>query len=330
MLSFFKLIRWQNLLILVLAQYLLRYLLIIPYLESMPEGFVPQLSHTDFFIMSMATILLAAAGYVINDYFDTQTDILNRPESVIVGNKIKRRSAILLHVILNIAGIGLGFWVSVNIGMWKLGNIYILISALLWFYSASFKRRFLIGNFIVALMTALAVLLPAMYEIPPLRTMYADWLSLSNKSFENIFFIGAGFALFAFLTTLAREIIKDTEDFEGDRAFGRRSLPVVFGITSVKYAVIAINILVILLLAIVYFKYLLCLQTFEDACLKYDYYSAAYILLFGILPQVYLSYKVSKADTKEDWRKASRYAKLAMLFGILYTILAYLRFNYFV
>jgi len=321
MLNYLRLIRIQNLLIIIAAQYLLRYALILPILANL--GFESQVSHLGFLFMSLATALIAAGGYVINDYFDTKTDSLNRPDTVIIGKHISRRGAILLHIVLNIIGIALGLLVSLEIEHWKLGNIYVLITALLWFYSASFKRRYLIGNLIVAVLTGLSVLLPVLYELPPLYANYAEELALLRMDFNILIAWGIAYSGFAFLTTLSREIIKDAEDFEGDQAYGRRTIPVVSGIRTVKYLVVSINVVVVLLLAFGYVYTLFCAERFGEACLSHDYLSGIYIGLLIIFPNIYLIFKVLKSKSKKDWHQSSVLAKLIMLAGILYTAVAY-------
>jgi len=322
MLKYFRLIRFQNLLIIAATQYLLRYALLIPMLENM--GFEPQFSHLNFSFLVIATLLLVAGGYVINDYFDMKIDSLNRPEEVLVGKQINRRTAILIHIIVNAIAIILGLIISLEIGHWKLVNIFILVSVLLWFYSASFKHRYLIGNLIVALLTStVTLLLPVMYELPPLYTNYSEDLMMLGMNFDILLYWSGAFALFAFLTTLAREIIKDAEDFEGDHAYGRRTIPVVSGIGAARATVIVLNLLVVALLAGGYFMFLHCTERFGEACLKYNYPSLIYIVVFLIVPHLFLSYKVLKANTKAQWHSAATISKISMLFGILYTLVVY-------
>jgi hypothetical protein len=103
----------------------------------------------DFIILVIATLLITAGGYVINDYFDIKTDLINKGE-VIVGTKIPRRQAMKWHNILNIAGVAAGFYISWKAGYFWLGILFLIVSGLLYFYSASYKRQFLIGNIIVA------------------------------------------------------------------------------------------------------------------------------------------------------------------------------------
>ena len=319
LLNILKLIRIQNLFIIAFTQYLMRYAVIFPMLES--KGFESQFSDLNFFFLVLTTVILAAAGYVINDYFDTKTDLLNRPETVVVGKHIKRRSAMTLHIVLNIAGIILGFYISWQINLWKLVYIYVLITGLLWFYSSSYKKMFLIGNIIVAILTALVPLMTVLYEIPPLNAKYTEVLLRINENFYDVFFWIMGFSLFAFITTLNREIIKDTEDFEGDNAYGSRSLPVVAGIKISKIVTVIISFVTIGLIIFTYFYYIHIPQAV-------DYISMIYILILLIIPTLYLIYKIYKAKEKNDWESAGNLSKLIMLFGILYALVIWYNFYY--
>ena len=160
--SFLKLIRAQNLIIVALTMVLMRYAIIepilglLPYIAvgaSVPEVMQLQFRLVDFIILMFSTLAITAAGYVINDYFDIRTDLVNRGK-VIVGTKIARRRAMMWHNIFNGLGIVGGFYVSYRIGFLWLGIFFLLISGLLYFYSATYKRQFLLGNFIVSLLTA--------------------------------------------------------------------------------------------------------------------------------------------------------------------------------
>jgi len=314
-----RLIRAKNLLIIAFTQYLMRYAIIFPMLKS--KGYESQFGDFNFFLLVISTMILAAAGYVINDYFDTKTDLLNRPKTVVVGKHIKRRSVITAHIILNILGIIIGFYISWQIHLWKLVYIYIIVTGLLWFYSASYQKMFLIGNIIVAFLTALVPLMTVLYEIPPLNVKYFDVLLRLDDNFYKMFFWVAGFSVFAFFTTLNREIIKDVEDFEGDNAYGSRSLPVVLGINNSKIITFILTLLTIVLISFTYFYYIHIPQ-------RVDYVSIVYIAFFLVLPTFFLAYKIIKAQNNKDWKIAGNISKLIMLFGILYSLLVWYGFNY--
>ncbi|RLD72364.1 MAG: prenyltransferase, partial [Bacteroidetes bacterium] len=244
MLAFLKLIRIQNLLIVAATQYLMRFAVIAPILAI--NDFSLQMTEFEFFILVFSTVCLTAAGYVINDYFDTKTDNLNRPETVIVGKSVSRRSAMTLHLIFNLAGVIGGFYVSYKIGLYQLGIIFLIVSGILWYYSTSYKRQFLIGNVLVAILTGLVPFMVILFEMPELNNAYRDVLIENGVNFNHVFFWVAGFSFFAFITTLSREIIKDTEDFEGDSAYGRNTVPIMLGIQWTKIIIIVLTSITIL------------------------------------------------------------------------------------
>ena len=154
MAAFFKLIRWQNLVIVTLTQVMVRYLIIGPVAGAIDPaltspglagGLDLQLPFIDFIILVFSTVCITAGGYVINDYFDIKTDLVNRGE-VLVGRKIPRRRVMMWHNLLNIIGVAGGFWISLRTGFLWAGVMFLLVSGLLYFYSASYKKQFLIGN----------------------------------------------------------------------------------------------------------------------------------------------------------------------------------------
>ena len=174
MIAFLQLIRYRNLLIIAATQYMMRHLIVVPILAV--NGFVPQLDHFHFFLLVFSSMSITAAGYVINDYFDTKTDLLNRPSTVIVGKKISRRGAMTLHIILNGIGILSGIYLSWHVGILSLGIAYILAAGVLWFYSTTYKRQFLIGNLIVSVFTALVPFIVVVFEVPLLNKVYREVL----------------------------------------------------------------------------------------------------------------------------------------------------------
>jgi 4-hydroxybenzoate polyprenyltransferase len=325
MITFLKLVRIQNLIIIAGTQYLMRWTIINPLLKhfyaikgeelvNLTE-FELQFNGFYFSLLVLSTILLTAAGYVINDYFDTKTDILNRPETVVVGKIIPRRYAMTIHIILNILGVGLGFFIAWKVNILSYGLIFILVAGLLWFYSTTYKRQFLIGNLVVATLTGLVPFIVVLFEIPLLNQAYGPILVQTNTNFNILVAWVGGFSFFAFLSTLAREIFKDIEDFEGDSAYGRKTLPVVIGLNSTKFVVVILNVIIIVCLIIIYLKYLT------------DYFTLVYLTAALILPYLFLTYKIIKADSRKDYHFASTLYKITMLSGVLYSVVACIIIN---
>ena len=108
------------------------------------------LGFSNFLCLSLSTVLIAAAGYIINDYFDVKIDIINRPEKMVLEKRIPRRYGIIAHTVLNIVGLGLAAYVARQAGHYEWLILQVFCTVLLWFYSASFKRQFIIGNVVVA------------------------------------------------------------------------------------------------------------------------------------------------------------------------------------
>jgi 4-hydroxybenzoate polyprenyltransferase len=260
-----------------------------------------------FLLLVTATVLITAGGYVINDYFDIKTDLINRGK-VIVGTKIPRRKAMMWHSLFNIFGVAIGFYISWKAGYFLMGTLFLIVSGLLYFYSASYKRQFLIGNIIVAFLTAMVPLLVVLYEWPALYRYYTvNAVEITSLNF--IFYWVGGFSLFAFLTTLTREIIKDVEDFEGDKAYGRNTVPVVMGVTTAKLVAISLIIITIIMLYLVWHFFI------------NDPITLIYLSVFIVLPLLYVTYQVVASQNKKQLHSASNILKIAMLTGILYSLL---------
>ncbi len=308
MINFLRLIRYKNLLIIILTQYLMRWSIIKPILEV--YEFKLQFTELNFFFLVMATVFITAAGYVINDYFDTKTDLVNRPDTVIIGRVLNRRWAILLHVIFNTIGIGLGAYISFYIGIPILTFVFVLITGILWFYSTTYKRQFLIGNITVAFLTALVPLMVILFEIPLLNKEYGLLMKELRSDFTHIILWVSAFALFAFLLTMIREIIKDVEDFEGDSAYGRKTMPIVLGVLNSKIVVITFILTTLFSLLYINFRFL------------NDSITLIYFIVFLIIPLILLVYKIIVAENKKDYHSASNLSKIIMLAGIFYALVA--------
>jgi len=320
MTKYLRLVRFPNLLIVALTQYLMRWCIIYPIIREFAfecqvhqkievYHFDFQFSELNFFFLVLATVCLTAAGYVINDYFDRRTDMLNRPQSVIIDKQINRRFAVLFHIALNVIGCLLGIYVTWRIGFIKLGIVFPVIAGLLWYYSTTYKRQFLIGNIIVAFLTALVPLIIAVCEFVALNSAYRTIITEHQFNFNLLFYWILGFSYFAFITTLIREIIKDVEDFEGDTELGRNTVPIVLGIFYTKVIVISLSLITISSLLLSYFIFL------------NDKITLFYFIFALFLPFIFGIYKIVKADKKEDYHFISIYLKILMLVGLLYSLI---------
>lgn len=272
--DFFKLIRVPNLLIIILTQYFTAI-----FLAGKNDRWIEYLLDPELFLLSLSTVLIAAAGYIINDYYDIKIDYLNKPEKVVIGNLLKRRLALAIHWLLNLSGTLLGFLVNIYLGI-----INLLAAFLLWLYSNHLKRLPFFGNLTVAFLTGLSLLV--------ILVIYPQ-----NHMLVIIY------AIFAFFINLIREIIKDLEDWRGDEAFGCHTLPIVWGIRRTKTIVYLLLLLLAFLLGILVFS-------LENYFLK---------MYFAILvfPAVIFVWKLIFSDTKKDFHFLSRFSKWIMLSGII-------------
>ena len=333
--AFIKLIRLPNLLIIVLTQYAIRFAIMLPILKSTTteiEGFDLglQMTELDFFLLSLSTVMVAAAGYIINDYFDVKVDRVNRPNSIIVGKYIKRRVCMGAHIVISTIAILMGIYLAYKLGHWNLALIQILSVGALWYYSTMFKKQVLIGNVIVAILAALVPFVAGLYELILLhqnadvllnkllfyleadiptqgvRTIYYEVLS-------NLMKWVLGFSLFAFISTIIREIVKDIEDYEGDKKYWSNTLAVVYG--KRKAVKVAQLFILIMMALIAYLQYLQILGK--------DVGSFIYFLMLVQIPMVFIFYKLQLANQKDDYSRISTYIKLVMLTGIVYAFYFY-------
>lgn len=318
--AFFKLIRIQNLIIIAVTQYLMRWSIIYPLLSKLSVIYNDEVIHfTDFKLqfneiyfamLVISTMLITGAGYVINDYFDIKTDAYNKPDDVIVGRKISRRATMLIHLILNITGILLGVFISFAINLPILSLIFLLIPGILWFYSTTYKRQFLIGNIIVAFLTGLVPFMVVLFEVPALNDTYGEIMIDYQASFNILFWWVGAFAIFAFWLTLIRELIKDMEDYEGDREYGRSSLPVKMGLWFSKAIVLVFLVIFLSGLLWVYFMFIPNISTL------------IYMSIAIVIPTLYLIFRLTLSQKQKDYRLCSLISKGIMLSGILYSVLA--------
>lgn len=299
-----RLIRLPNILIIILTQFLFRYGILKTFLFSGDGSMMSGL--LDFSFLVLTTILIAIGGYIINDYFDIRIDHINRPDKLVIDKLVSSRTAIVLHLIITTIAVLVGFFLAFHIRSVSFGFIFPSIAILLWLYSARYKKSLLWGNLIVAFLSALVIFILWLFEFLNLRLDPANFSAvLSNFKSVNQFFIAYG--LFAFLTTLVREIIKDMEDLDGDKEYLCKTLPLTIGIRKTKYIIVALILVTIILLIygqIVVFR--------MDMTIVFWY------LLFVVqIPFIFLIYKLSVAHDKEDYNYLSNLSKLIMLAGIL-------------
>ena len=292
---FLKLIRYQNLLLLAFMQLLFRY----GFLNLQDISLA--LNDLQFILLVLCTICIAGAGYVINNIFDKETDFINKKE-LIVGNAISEATAYNLYFVLNVLGVGGGFYLSNVINKPGFALLFIIISGTLYLYASSFKQSLLIGNIIVALITAISVIIIGLFDLYPMITPE------SQVHLGILFKILLDYALFAFLINFIREIIKDLEDVKGDYNLGMNTLPIAIGVARTsKIILIATALITLYLLYYIYVFY------FNNNL----YISTLYSLLTIIAPLIIFCIRLADAKNTADFKSLSKLLKVVLLFGII-------------
>lgn len=275
--SVLKLTRLFNLIIIALCQ-----LLLASYIENIP--FSELFNDWKFLAIMASTLMIAGGGNVINDYYDVKIDYINKPEKVVVGKSISRRSAILLHAFLSYGGILIALSVS-----WKLAAADTLIVVLLWFYSNRLKCTPLWGNITVGLLTSMVVIVLPMY----FGIMHQEYLI---------------YAYFAFFITIIRELIKDLEDIRGDVKFDCNTFPKAYGLRkSLK--------------TLVFFESIFLISLVVALLVNHTLHIYIYSTISILSPTVFLIYKSIISTKKEDFSLLSFAAKIIVLFGIISAVL---------
>ncbi|MDA3866841.1 MAG: geranylgeranylglycerol-phosphate geranylgeranyltransferase [Salinivirgaceae bacterium] len=309
--TFFRLIRWPNLIIIPLVMAAIRFAVLEPML--LVSGLQPAMPLSHFWMMVAATMFLGSGGYIINDYFDRKIDLINKPGRVIVGQKISRIYTITLHIIFNVIAIVIGFWLAWQVHLWWVAAIYLMISGIFWFYSTTYKRMFLVGNIIVSVLTAMVPLQVLLFEYTYMANE-GVWSTIQRPLENNLHIIALwviAFSFFAFMTNLIREIVKDFEDIRGDMRYGRQSVPIVLGAIKSKWLVQLLTVTTIA--AILY----VATRVVNDTL------SWIYIPIFVLIPLFLHMYWVHYATKKKDFHRISQLMKIIMLTGLLYCLIVW-------
>jgi len=298
LIGFLRLVRWPNLVFIALTQLLFEYCIY--------ERVFNETVHekTSFYLLVLASVLIAAAGYIINDYFDLDIDQINKPDKVVVNAVISRRWVIFWHMFLSMVGLYCTMFALQFSAYWHLilANMFSVI--FLWVYSTSLKKQLLIGNVLISLLTAWVIGILYFSKYPLSNFPESNYPYQQNLRFFRLSILYAGFA---FVISLIREVIKDLEDIEGDRKYGCRTMPIVWGVNASK---VFVSVWLIVLIATLVILQLYVIQLGW-------WFSILYCLIMIVSPLIYVFQKLYKANTAEDFHHLSVIIKLVMFTGIL-------------
>ena len=305
-----RLVRWSNLLFLAALVWLMEKWVAAPILDA--AAFGEQMPGYLLLLLILATVLIAAGGYVINDYFDVKIDRINRPDELIVTRTVSKPAAMRLSLCLSGAGIVCGLVIAIVLRSMTLGILFVIVPGLLWFYSSSYKRLLMVGNLIIALLAGLTPMLVAMANVALLQLRFGSILPYTSLEHDLYAWLG-GFALFAFLLTWIREIIKDMQDQMGDRELECHSMPVVWGDTWTK---VFVTLLIVLTIAIIGHLWYHALP-FPTG---WNSLSTRYIVLGIVTPLLGALGLLWAAKIPSDFKNCQQLVKFTMLLGMLYSI----------
>ena len=304
--SFFRLIRWPNLLMTVIMMLLVYHCVMSPLAYYSAVDVFP--SSGAFYSFVMSLIFIVAGGYVINDYFDVETDKLNKPDKTLIPDVFSQKEAKSFYIILTFIGLVLGLVSSImvlNVKFYMLFAVVVLITCLLYSYSSTYKRKLLLGNLLVSFLIAVAVFLPYLFEILYLSDNLL-MLSTCKDLAKNVVYFVLIYTAFAFLLTFIREIIKDMEDVDGDGRTHCRTMPVVYGLNVTKTILYVLVVLSLVLLSV-----------YELILFELELFIAFAFMVFVSVSAILLIVKIYKAKECRDFHRLSVMTKVMMLIGLL-------------
>lgn len=294
--KYLQLIRYQNLLLLAFMQLVFRFGFMIFHDTALA------LSNFQYGLLVLSTVLIAAAGYVVNDIFDQETDRINKPEKVTIGKSISEKKAYTIYVGLNLFAIIIGFYLAIIVHQPVLAFLFIVVAAVLYLYSTTLKQIMLVGNIAVAMTLAFSVIIIGIFDLYPIMT------SSNHVQTAALFSLLIDFAVFAFLINFLREIVKDIEDVNGDYSQGLQTLPIVFGVARAGLAVFFFAFFPLIILVFYIKEYFLTKNLFL---------AALYTFVFIVVPLLYFIVKICIAKTKAHFHHLSTVLKWIIFFGII-------------
>jgi 4-hydroxybenzoate polyprenyltransferase len=301
MLNYIKLIRLPNLFMIALLQMLFRYMLVEPILVE--QGKALFLTPFEFGLLVLSGILVAAGGYVINDIQDRAIDRINKPKKMAIWSKVSEEAAYNYYMALTFSGVIIGFYLTFIRQIPLIGIINLICAGFLYFYSTSYKCIPILGNVIISALTSFVI-----------------WMVILPEPFATkdpiIITLAVAYVSFSFLISMIREIVKDLEDIEGDKAFGCNTLPIAFGSKISKFITIALGFILI--------SALIWIQITSK---QWETPIPFYYIIFAIqVPLMYLIYNIWHANNNFTYSSCSRIAKFVMFTGSISILVFYFSF----
>lgn len=246
-LSLFSVVRGYNILILIIAQYLTSAFILAPELPLRKVLFDANLF---FLILSSATVI--ASGYIINNFYDSEKDLINRPKKTMLDRFVSQRTKLSVYFILNFAAVFFASYVSFRAVVFF--SIYIFM---IWLYSHRLKKILFLGNLVASILA-----------MTPFFVVFVYY-----KNFETVIFIHA---TFLYLMIVMRELVKDLENLKGDLVLNYKTIPVVYGEKWSKFFLSVLTVLAII-------PIMLLTTKFDTGLMDYYFYISLLLLIFFLL-----------------------------------------------
>ena len=298
-----KLVRLPNLVVVAATMVLVAYHIVHPALVA--NGIAPVLHWTKFVEICLIILIVTASGYVINDLQDQEIDKINRPGTNPVA-ELGPDLVYWFYGFIVLAGFLVSTLLAFRLNERHLLWVYPVHTSILAIYSVYFKKKPLLGNLLVALYCAGVPAVILIAERHSLRKLSAAAPDVYGETLSICFL----FMAFAFLATLLRELVKDLQDYEGDAALGRKTIPVMWGTSFSRGLAIGLAILVaIAILLPVLFAW--------PAFLQPALIGAICVLVVALLT---ITIQVFRARHPSDYGRVSMELKLLLLAGLLMLI----------
>ena len=238
--SLYDFIRWPNMVIIIFTQYVFYHHVFCKIL-----GDLTQMGKAEFIFILFNTLIITFSGYVINDYFDYETDSINRKRTALKSYPFSKKSLKLIYIGMSVIIITCSILYGLYYEKLSRANIFLIIHALLFLYSYRLKSYPLVGNLCVALLSAMVVFILYFFE----NTL---WPLPESFLSETIYLVGVFYILYAFFLSFIRELVKDIEDITGDKDSGAMTFPILAGIqNTLNIIVLSHSVLAILSLVLI-------------------------------------------------------------------------------
>ncbi len=293
-----QLSRWGNLVFLLVLQ-AVAFFFIYYFDASAALGLLPYLP-----LLISSTILIAAGGYLINDYFDIAIDTVNKPRRALLIKELGKHRLIKWHIFFTVLGLVLAIITAYQMGKLRLIGFQVFSIICLFLYSFVLKKKLLLGNLIISILSVTSFILLPIYAYKSIL-----YIHLASMMPPSLLYLFEAVCVFTFALTFIREIIKDCEDVIGDVKHDCKTLPIVIGTHRSNYVIIVLCVVSMIL----YYHFYSILLHSGILC------SIAF-LLFEVFMLI-LCVNIFKAKTSKDYAQASNFVKLLMAYGLFTSIL---------